>query len=282
MAGCRLERASEHVWWFTPDDRSDRPALAIVAGTEASVLLDVGASPAHTGAFLAALEPLGLAPLRCAVLTHWHWDHSFGGAALDVPIAAHRITADELAREAALDFGDEALDARVARGDELAFCAEMMRVEMPDRSRLRIVEPSIVFGDEGIDLRLGGASCSVRRVGGDHAVDSCAMHVPEDGLLFLGDCLAQRLYAREPHLTIAGTRGVVDRVAAYDAQVVILGHWPGALMDATAHAADLAALRGAADRVERLGAGALETATDDDDRELLGFFVTGLAYAPAQ
>ena len=180
-------------------------------------MLDVGASPAHTSEFLQAIEPLGLAPLRCAVLTHWHWDHSFGGAALEVPIAAHRITADELAREASLDFGDAALDARVDRGDELAFCAEMMRIEMPDRSRLRVVEPGIVFGDEGIDLRLGGVTCSVRRVGGDHAVDSCAMHVPEDGVLFLGDCLAQRLYAREPHLTIAGTRAVVDRVEAYDA-----------------------------------------------------------------
>ena len=63
---------------------------------------------------------------------------------------------------------------------------------------------------------------------------------------------------------------------------MIRGHWPGELMDAAAHTADLVALRGAADRVERLGAGALETASDDDERELLGFFVTGLAYAPAQ
>jgi hypothetical protein len=70
VSECRLERASEHVWWFTPDGRTDRPALAVVAGADASVLLD--------------------------------------------------------------------------------------------------------FGDEGIDLRLGGVTCSVRRVGGDHAVDSCA------------------------------------------------------------------------------------------------------------
>jgi glyoxylase-like metal-dependent hydrolase (beta-lactamase superfamily II) len=140
VSECRLERASEHVWWFTPDDRTDRPALAIVAGTDASVLLDVGASPAHTGDFLRALEPLELAPLCCAVLTHWHWDHSFGGAALAVPIAAHRFTADELAREAALDFGDDALDARVAGGQELAFCAEMIRLELSDRDGAHLLK----------------------------------------------------------------------------------------------------------------------------------------------
>src|SRR6195952_2237009 len=214
MEDCRLERATEHVWWYTPDDRSDRPALAIVAGSEACVLLDVGASPAHTRGFLEALEPLGLAPLRCAVLTHWHWDHSFGGAALDVPIAAHRLTAAELAREATLDFGDAALADRVARGEELAFCAEMIPIEIPDRSSLRIVEPTILFGDEGIDLQLGGVTCTVRRVGGDHAQDSCVMHVVEDRLLFLGGALAQRLHAPVEHLTISGARAVLDHIEA--------------------------------------------------------------------
>jgi glyoxylase-like metal-dependent hydrolase (beta-lactamase superfamily II) len=278
VPACRLERASDHVWWFTPDDASDRPALALVAGADASVLLDVGASPAHTGEFLRALEPLGLPPLRCAVLTHWHWDHSFGGAALDVPIVAHRLTALELAREAGLDFGDAALDARVEAGNELAFCAEMMRIELPDRSSLRIVEPTIVFGDEGIDLQLGGVTCTVRRVGGDHAADSCAMHVLEDGLLFLGDALYQRLYAPEAHRTIAGTRALAGLIASYDAKLAIQGHHPE-LSDAGALAADLGALTGAADRVERLGSDALATAGDEEDRETIELLIAGRAYA---
>ena len=97
----RLQRASEHVWWFTPDERTDRPALAVVAGATSSALLEVGASVAHTSSFLRAIEPLDLPPLRAAVLTHWHWDHAFGGAALDVPIISHRSTAAELAHQAA-------------------------------------------------------------------------------------------------------------------------------------------------------------------------------------
>jgi glyoxylase-like metal-dependent hydrolase (beta-lactamase superfamily II) len=209
------------------------------------------------------------------VLTHWHWDHSFGGAALDVPIAAHRLTAAELAREAALDFGDAALAERVARGEELAFCAAMMAIEIPDRSALRIVEPTILFGDEGIDLRLGGVTCTVRRVGGDHAADSCVMHVVEDGLLFLGDALAQRLHAPVEHLTIDGMRGVLDLIDAYDADVAIRGHWPGKLMDGAAHRADLALVRSAAERVQRLADDARATASDEDDLELIGFFLAG-------
>ncbi len=50
MTEARLERASEHVWWFTPDDRTDRPALAAVSGAEATVRRGGGAAPVHTAA----------------------------------------------------------------------------------------------------------------------------------------------------------------------------------------------------------------------------------------
>jgi glyoxylase-like metal-dependent hydrolase (beta-lactamase superfamily II) len=274
---CRLERASEHVWRFTPDERTDRPALAAVAGDDATILLDVGASVAHTAAFLDALAPLGLPPLRLAVLTHWHWDHSFGGAALEVPIAAHRITADELAREAAYDWSDAALGARVEAGAELAFCAEMIRLELPERADLRIVEPQIVFDDEGLELRLGGVTCEVRLVGGDHAADSCAIHVVEDGLVFLGDCISQRLHAPVVHRTVSGTREIVEAVTAFRARVAILGHYPE-LLDRAGLAAELDLLTSAVDRFERLGDAALSTATSDDDREELEALIAGRAY----
>jgi glyoxylase-like metal-dependent hydrolase (beta-lactamase superfamily II) len=270
---CRLERASEHVWWFTPDGRTDRPALAAVAGATSTALLEVGASVAHTTSFLAALEPLGLPPVRAAVLTHWHWDHSFGGAALDVPIIAHRQTAAELAHQASLDWSDAALDARVEAGEEIAFCRDMIRIEIPDRSDLDIVLPQIVF-DDHLELDLGGVHVSIDHVGGDHAADSCAFHVVEDELIVLGDCLYQRLYAPEPFLTAASVRALAARVGAYGARVAIEGH-DDSLLDATALARRLGGLADAADRVERLGPDALAGARDEDDRETLEFLLTG-------
>jgi glyoxylase-like metal-dependent hydrolase (beta-lactamase superfamily II) len=261
------------VWWFTPDGRTDRPALAAVAGATSTALLEVGASVAHTTSFLAALEPLGLPPVRAAVLTHWHWDHSFGGAALDVPIIAHRQTAAELAHQASLDWSDAALDARVEAGEEIAFCRDMIRIEIPDRSDLDIVLPQIVF-DDHLELDLGGVHVSIDHVGGDHAADSCAFHVVEDELIVLGDCLYQRLYAPEPFLTAASVRALAARVDAYGARVAIEGH-DDSLLDATALARRLGGLADAADRVERLGPAALAGARDEDDRETLEFLLTG-------
>ncbi len=269
----RLERASEHVWWFTPDERTDRPALAVVAGATASALLEVGASVRHTASFLEAIEPLGLPPLRAAVLTHWHWDHSFGGAALDVPIIAHRSTAAALAHQASLDWSDAALDARVEAGEEIAFCRDMIRIEIPDRADLEIVLPQVVF-DDHLELDLGGIHVAIDHVGGDHAADSCVFWVVEEGLIVLGDCLYQRLYAPEPFLTIASVRSLASRVGGYEARLAIEGH-NDTMLDAGMLERRLADLTDAADRVDRLGDAALATAGDDGDREALEFLLRG-------
>src|SRR3954454_222714 len=272
---CRLERASEHVWWFTPDERTDRPALAAGAGRSATALLEVGASADHTASFLRALEPLGLPPLRVAVLTHWHWDHSFGGAALDVPIIAHCDTASELAHQASLDWSDAALDARVEAGEEIAFCRDMIRIEIPDRSDLEIVLPQVVF-DDHLELDLGGVHVMIDHVGGDHAADSCVFHVVEDDLIVLGACPSERLSAPEPFLTVASVRALTTRIGSYGARLAIEGH-DDTLLDGDALTRRLTGLAQAADRVDRLGDEALTTAHDDDDRETLEFLLTGRA-----
>jgi glyoxylase-like metal-dependent hydrolase (beta-lactamase superfamily II) len=270
-----LRRVSEHVWWYSPDDRTDRAALAVVAGADWSALLEVGASLAHTGGFLAAIDGLGLPPLRAAVLTHWHWDHSFGGAALDVPIIGQRGTHRELVRQAGLDWSDEALDARVADGSEIAFCRDMIRIEIPDRSALRIVPPQLVF-DDRLVLDLGSVTCDVRHVGGDHASDSSVIHVVEDRLVFLGDCLYPRLYAPVEHLTPGRLRDVVGKVAAYDAAIGITGH-DEEPFDAAALGDYLDMLARAATAAETLGPAALEHAAGEDERETLQLLLAGIA-----
>ena len=180
-----------------------------------------------------------------------------------------------MARQAGLDWSDAALSTRVLTGEEIAFCAEMIALELPDRAALRIVAPQIVF-DERVELRLGGVTLTVEHVGGDHAADSVVIHVEEDRLLFLGDCLYQRLYAEDPHLTVAGIRGLVRRIRAFDALRAIEGHGD-ILHDADGLAARLDELDAAADLVERDGASSLASARSDDERELLGFLVAGLA-----
>ena len=212
MPPCRFEQLTDHVDRFTPDERTDRPNLGAIHGHGGTLLVDGGASPGHLAAFSAELERRRRPPVVAVALTHWHWDHSFGSAALDVPVVAHVETARELAVQASYDWSDEALAARVEDGREIAFCADMIRLELPDRRDLRIVVPTETFADRW-SLDLGDVQAVVEHVGGDHAADSCVVHVPQDGVLFLGDCLYQCLHAPEPYLTAEGVRALVARSA---------------------------------------------------------------------
>jgi len=94
-------------------------------------------------------------------------------------------------------------------------------------------------------------------------------------VLFLGDCLYQKLHAPEEQLTIAGVRDLLEALAQFDVALAVEGH-DDDVADAAAYAARIAELRRAADLVERHGADALQEAGDDEGlAELVGFLLVG-------
>jgi glyoxylase-like metal-dependent hydrolase (beta-lactamase superfamily II) len=274
LPDCAFEEISAHVDRFSPDDRTDRPALGAVHGDLGTLIVEGGASVAHLGAFAAELAARGRPPVVAIALTHWHWDHSFGSAAIAAPVIAHRDTAATLAVQAGYDWSDEALDERVRDGREIPFCAEMIKLELPDRSDLRIVVPTDTFAERRV-VDLGGTRAVLHHVGGDHAADSCVVHVPGDDALFLGDCLYQRLHAPEPLLTIAGVRALLDALAPFAVAAAIEGHEDD-VAGADAYASRLETLRDAAELVEAFGPGAVERAEHDEDlAEIVLFLLVG-------
>ena len=60
------------------------------------------------------------------------------------------------------------LDERVATGEEIEFCNEMIKREMPTRDHLELKSPDVTFTNK-IEIDLGGITCVVEHVGGVHA-----------------------------------------------------------------------------------------------------------------
>lgn len=217
-----LTKITEHVYWLPPG-KPDRPSLCAVIGAERTLLLDTGASPAHINLLLEGLRSEKVVMPSLAVLTHWHWDHVFGAAELGVPILAHRETRERLITLAGYDWSNEALEYRVARGEEITMCAEDIKVELPEPRTVKIALPTIVFQD-ALEIDLGGVTCHVRHVGGDHASDSCVIHVLPDKVLFLGDCLYPAIYAPVHHYTTEKLFPLLETILAFDAKFFIEGH----------------------------------------------------------
>ena len=87
-----LRQLTPHVFVMKHNHDTDRPALGLIAGKTASLVVDGGNSPAHARAFLQGISALGVAAPRYLALTHWHWDHVFGAPEMGLTTLANRRT----------------------------------------------------------------------------------------------------------------------------------------------------------------------------------------------
>src|SRR4029453_12875754 len=135
-------RITEHVYWLPPGP-PDRPSLCAVAGERGTIWLDAGSSAAHAREFSRFLTGQGVGQPSHVVLSHSHWDHVFGAAEVGAHVVAHERTAAYLDQLAAIDWSDEALDRRVASGENSREHAENVKAELPSPREVRIAPAEI-------------------------------------------------------------------------------------------------------------------------------------------
>lgn len=285
MLETALSRVSNHVYWLSPG-KPDRPSLGAVVGSDHTLLLDAGASAAHARLFLDALKVEAIPPPHYAALSHWHWDHIFGAAELNLPLMAHARTAEEIAIMAGYDWSDAALEQRAASGKETRFSADNIKIELPEPRDIRIVRPDIVFQDT-LEIHLGGVICRIQHVGGDHAGDSCVMFVEPDQVLFIGDCLCENLHAPVPYFTRKRLFPLLNTLRGFSAELTIEGHNPAVMTQAELEAL-ASQMQLAGELVEQFGAdeaaiqSVIEARTgvtwDADIQELVRAFIAGRDY----
>lgn len=219
-----LKRISENIVYVPADDTTDRPILAAISGTKKTLLIDAGNSPAHVALFLNELERCGVDRGDYVAITHWHWDHTFGISALNLPTIAHVETRKHLIKMMSYEWTDEAIDKRVQEGIEIPFCADMIKKEYPNRDGIIIGLPDIVF-EKRLLIDLGGLHCIVEHVGGNHAEDCSIIYVEEDRTLFLGDCLGSAVYAEKWYYQAECVHALIEKIESYNAETYLESHW---------------------------------------------------------
>ena len=278
-----IERIGERFWYMTPVSETDRPILGIVAGSERALMIDAGNSEAHANLFMEMVTEKGVALPSYVVLTHWHWDHIFGLSALENMISISSTkTKKEIEKLRPLSWSNEAIDQRVAEGTEIEFCANAIKQEFPDKRDITITPPVMTFEDE-VEIDLGGITCIIKQVGGDHADDSVVIYVKEERILFLADCFYPDIFSRKDNYTVDGIRELLNTLEVFDADYYILSHT--GIMSKEQFTDEVILLRSIADLTEshkgdstliiegyRNQAGRDLT---EDELETVGFFVNG-------
>ena len=137
-----LTKVTDRVWYYPFEKERDRPILGYVKGDDWSLAVDAGHSREHTLEFYLALEKAGLPLPYITVLTHWHWDHSFGMNAIKGKCISNERTRNHLL-EFKKGFADHGVEGFLAMD-------ECIRKEYSDLKNNPVVIgiPDIIFSNE--------------------------------------------------------------------------------------------------------------------------------------
>ena len=210
----KLDRLTERIWVYPYEPERDRPNLSYIRGDRWSMAVDAGHSAEHTGEFYRALEEAGLPLPELTVLTHWHWDHTFG---------MHAVHGLCLANERTNQHLKTFRERLEAEGTEFFLgMDERIRREYADGRPVIVTQADLVFRDEML-LDAGGCSIRVFQAEAPHTDDSTLIEVPGEKVLILGDSTGGAF----PDWTM--DQGLAEKLAqtvgGIKPEICLPGHW---------------------------------------------------------
>ena len=217
-----LKRLNEHIWYMPFEEERDRPNLCYVKGSRLGLAVDAGHSAAHVQEFYALLEKESLPLPDITVLTHWHWDHTFGMHAVHGLTLANGRTNRYLA-----EWKDKI--EKNGPGEFLAI-HESIRREYPAGTEVTVRTADIVFDGE-LTLDLGGCTVKVVQAEAPHTDDSTLVYVENDRVLFVGDSTCHDFFTGIKRADLCAK--MADTIRKINPAVILEGHWTPVPMEDT-------------------------------------------------
>lgn len=221
MAG-GLVRFSDRIYYLPGEEETDRPYLYYIRGDRLSAAVDAGQSRENVQDFYSALSALGLPLPSYTLITHWHWDHSFGMPYISGKSVASEKTSQKLSEVAGWQWTAEAMRHRLDTGEDIKFCSDCIEKAYPDLSKIRVALPDETVADT-LTLDLGGVHAKLFAIDSTHSRDSMLILVPEENALFVGDAHCADFYNGG---TVEPARAAVyrDFIASLSFRHYFMGH----------------------------------------------------------
>lgn len=199
--------------WVQPDGSWWINNAGVVLGDGGPLLVDTCATERRTRRFLAAVgEVAGGAPVRIAVNTHLHGDHTYGNSLLpdSAVIVGHQATRDGLI------------------ADFLLADTPPIWSPSPDWGAVGIRPPTVVVHDR-LTIFAGTRPVELRHPGHPaHTHGDVVAWLPDDGVLFTGDLIFHEVTPLVFMGSVDGALRSLDWLAGFGAARVVPGH--GALV----------------------------------------------------
>lgn len=196
--------------------------LGYIKGEKYSLAVDAGASGRHTRDFYEGAEELGLKKPDFTVITHWHWDHTFGMEAAAGITIAHKKTNEKLKEMMEWEWTDEAMKQRLIEGLDIEFADTYIRKEFPDLSEIKIVASDIIL-EKNMVIDLGGITAEIYHSEASHSEDTLLILIPERKVLFIGDAIGVDYY-NNCALYSDKYQELIKNIETLDFNICVMGH----------------------------------------------------------
>ncbi|SEG69392.1 cyclase [Thermomonospora echinospora] len=211
-ANAALHQLTEDVYaWVQPEATWWVNNAGAVAGPEGVLVIDTCATEARTRRFLDALRAAtGDVPLRYAVSTHLHGDHTHGNSLL--PATTVLIAHEETRRGILADF---IIDGCPPLWEPVPDWGAVTR-RPPDLTMTS--ELAVNLGDRRVELRHPGYPA--------HTPGDVVAWLPQERVLFTGDLIFNGLTPMLGMGSVTGALRSLDWVASFEPARVVPGHGP--------------------------------------------------------
>ena len=193
------------------------PNVGIVIGVGEALVVDTGMGPRNGERVLATARRLAAGARLTLTTTHFHPEHAFGAQCFvgEARYVANRAQVEELRAK-----GEAYVELFKTFGPAVA--AELEGVEL--------VAAEETY-DGALDLSIGGVPVQLREWGLAHTGGDQAVLLPEQGVLFTGDLVENRLFPIFPYfppedVDVDGSRwiDVLTRLWELAPKIVVPGH----------------------------------------------------------
>jgi glyoxylase-like metal-dependent hydrolase (beta-lactamase superfamily II) len=194
------------------------PNIGVVLGDDAALVIDTGMGPTNGAKALEIAKDLAGSRPLILTLTHFHPEHGFGAQVFKgvAKIIYNEAQRDELRRK-----GEAFLGMFRTFGPAVAAALE----------GTTIVEPDEVYIGPRATIDLGGRSVELRATGKAHTLGDQTVHVPDCGVVFMGDLVEERMFPIFPwfppdevDIDAANWARVLSSINAEAPRIVVPGH----------------------------------------------------------
>lgn len=216
MCSVHLQKIGPHTWVYPFDSVKDRPNLGYIKGENMAVAVDAGHSSSHVEDFYRALEREMLPLPDLTVITHWHWDHTFGLHAVHGRTAARPETNQHLEDIMGRIDSDSGFAKRFLNSDAC------IRREYAGGVPLKVIPAQEEIADQTV-IDLGGVTARLLYADSPHTEDALVVYVPEDRVVYVGD--AQLGEFPSWRMDFDRLEALASMIRSLDARTVVDGHW---------------------------------------------------------